>query len=379
MKVIILHSILPAYRKDFFEKLNSQLKQEGIAMTVMHGTSHFKQINTDTNPGYSAVPMPTREFRPFGFRIVWWKGTFRVINEIKPDMVLILFSPGNLSFWLVQLYAYMKGIKVGLWSNGSVRKEITGAKKSVRAFFLNFFLHRAKVHICYGSRYKKELLEMGMKESEIFVAQNTINVERILSYCEGKKREPSAESVNFLSVGVLIRDKNTDMGIKAIARLRREGFNVSYIVIGKGSILEELRALVREEKMEDHIVLTGYKSDDEIPDYFLNADVFMMPGTGGLAVNEAMAYGLPILSTVADGTIIDLLDEGRNGYYFDDYPDPENIYQVCLKTVKKSKAELIEMGNQSRMMIIEKATLQNMVDNFEKAILFADKIDNNRN
>ena len=61
------------------------------------------------------------------------------------------------------------------------------------------------------------------------------------------------------------------------------------------------------------------------------------------------------------------------------YADPENIYQVCLKTVKKSKAELIEMGNQSRMMIIEKATLQNMVDNFEKAILFADKIDNNRN
>jgi glycosyltransferase involved in cell wall biosynthesis len=97
----------------------------------------------------------------------------------------------------------------------------------------------------------------------------------------------------------------------------------------------------------------------------------MMPGVGGLAVNEAMAYGLPILSTVADGTILDLLEEGRNGYYFDNYPTLENVYNVCRKALQKSKAELIEMGDQSRLIIKERATLQNMVDSFEKAIICA--------
>jgi glycosyltransferase involved in cell wall biosynthesis len=371
MKLIILHSILPAYRKDFFETLSKQLQTKDIELTVMHGTSTFKQINTDTNPGYAAVPMPTKEYNPFGFRLVWWKGTFRQIRQIDPDMLIILFNPGNISFWLVQLYAYFRKIKIGLWANGSVRKEITGLKKNVRELFQNFFLRRAKVHLCYGSRYKKELLSMGINEADIFVAQNTINVEKILAFCKDKKREASADRVNFLSVGVLIRDKNIDLGIKAISMLIREGFNASFTIVGKGKILEELRTLVREEKMEENIFLTGYKSDEEITAYFLDADVFMMPGVGGLAVNEAMAYGLPILSTVADGTILDLLEEGRNGYYFDNYPDLENIYNVCRKTLQKSKAELSEMGEQSRQIIMERATLQNMVDNFEKAIIYA--------
>lgn len=370
MKLIILHSILPAYRKDFFETLSKQLKAKDIDLTVMHGTSTFKQINSDTNPGYSAVPMPTKEFNPFGFRIVWWKGTFRQIRQIDPDMLIILFNPGNVSFWLVQLYAYYRKIKIGLWSNGSVRKEITGLKKNVRELFLNFFLRRAKVHLCYGSRYQKELLEMGVRESDIFVAQNTINVEKILAFCEGKERDATGDKINFLSVGVLIRDKNTDLSIKAVSRLIREGYNASYTIVGKGKILEELRALVIEEKMEEHIFLPGYKSDEEIPACFMDADVFMMPGVGGLAVNEAMAYGLPILSTVADGTIIDLLEDGRNGFYFDQYPSPENVYEVCRKTLQKSKAELIEMGQQSRQIVRERATLQNMVDSFEKAIIY---------
>jgi glycosyltransferase involved in cell wall biosynthesis len=371
MKLIILHSILPAYRKDFFETLSNQLKKKDIELTVMHGTSTFKQINSDTNPGYAAVPMPTKEFNPFGFRLVWWKGTFKQIRQIDPDMLIILFNPGNISFWLVQLYAYRRKIKIGLWSNGSVRKEITGVKKNVRQIFLNFFLRRAKVHLCYGSRYKKELLSMGIKESDIFVAQNTINVEKILTFCKERKREVSGEKVNFLTVGVLIRDKNIDLGIKAVSMLIREGYKASFTIIGKGKILEELRALVMEEKMEENIFLTGYKSDEEIPSYFMAADVFIMPGVGGLAVNEAMAYGLPILSTMADGTIPDLLEEGRNGYFFDNYPSLENIYNVCRKTLQKSKAELIEMGDQSRQIVKERATLQNMVDNFEKAIIYS--------
>jgi glycosyltransferase involved in cell wall biosynthesis len=370
MKLIILHSILPAYRKDFFELLNRQLRKRDIELTVMHGTSHFKQINSDTDPKYPAVPMLTKEIKFLGYRIVRWKGIFRRLRSLKPDMVIILFSPGNLTFWLVQLYCYLYKIKIGIWSNGSVRKEITGLKKKIRGTFLNFFLFRAKFHLCYGSRYKKELLALGVEESKIFVAQNTINVEKILSFCAGRKRESSGEYYNFLSVGVLIKDKNIDLAIRAISRLIREGYKVRFNIIGKGTIIEELRSLVKEEKMDESIFVLGYKSDDEIPEYFLNADVFIMPGTGGLAVNEAMAYGLPLISTIADGTIIDLLIEGRNGYYVDETASVENIYEICKKVLEKGKNQLIEMGNLSRQIVTEKATLQNMVDNFEKAILY---------
>jgi glycosyltransferase involved in cell wall biosynthesis len=126
--------------------------------------------------------------------------------------------------------------------------------------------------------------------------------------------------------------------------------------------------------MEDSIFILGYKSDSEITSYFLNSDIFIMPGTGGLAINEAMAYGLPVISTIADGTITDLLYEGRNGYFLPENATKENIYDVCKKTLQLNRSDLQEMGNLSRQIVIEKATLHNMVDNFEKAILYAERL-----
>ena len=370
MKLAILHSILPAYRKDFFESLNKQLKKSDIDLTVIHGTSFFnKAITADTNPEYSAVPLETKEYKFLGYRIVWWKGLFRSIKQIRPDMLIILFSPGNLTFWFAQMYAYLNKIKIGLWSNGSVRKEITGTKRKIRSIFLNFFLKRADVHICYGSRYEKELLDMGIDRGKIFVAQNTINVEKIMAYCGDKICGSSNGSINFLTVGALIKNKNLDLAIKAISRLNKEGHNVHFNIIGKGSIMEDLRSQVRNENMENNIFVLGYKSDDEIPSYFLDSDVFILPGTGGLSINEAMAYGLPVLSTVADGTIVDLLFEGKNGYYLNEKTTEENIYEVCKRVIEKGKHELSEMGIMSRKIITEKATLSNMDLNFKKAVL----------
>ena len=95
-----------------------------------------------------------------------------------------------------------------------------------------------------------------------------------------------------------------------------------------------------------------------------------MPGTGGLAINEAMAYGLPIISTIADGTLADLLFEGKNGYYVNEIASQENIYEVCKTILQDNKIHLMEMGNLSRQIVSEKATLSNMVNNFEKAILY---------
>jgi glycosyltransferase involved in cell wall biosynthesis len=371
MKLIILHPTLPAYRKDFFESLDQQLKLKGIELTVIHGTSFFKKsIKSDPDPKYSTIPLLTKENKLFGYRIVRWKGIFNKIRKIKPDMIIILFCPGNLTVWLVQLYSYINKIKVGIWSNGSVRKEITGIKRKIRALFLNFFLFRAKFHISYGTRYKNELLALGIEEPKVFIAQNTINVEKILAYCNGRKHESSGDGFNFLYVGALTREKNLDLAIRAMKRLTGEGYKVKFTIIGQGTIIEELRSLVKEEKMEEKVFVLGYKSDVEIPPYFLNADVFILPGTGGLAINEAMAYGLPIISTIADGTILDLLNEGKNGYFVNEIASIDNIYEVCKTALQKKKSGLQEMGRLSRQIISQKATLKNMVNNFEQAILY---------
>jgi glycosyltransferase involved in cell wall biosynthesis len=370
MKLVILLPTLPAYRKDFFESLNYKLQKKEFELTIIHGTSFFnKSIKSDANPNYCAIPLKNFDLMFFGYRIVLWRGLLHNLRKIKPKIIIILFSPGNISLWFTQLYCFLKGINVGIWSSGFIRQEISGIKRKIRTFFLNFFLYRAKFHICYGTKYKNELIKLGIKESKIFVAQNTLNIEKILALEIDSKKNILPDHIIFLFVGALINSKNLDIAIKAIAKLVHEGFKVKFNVIGEGSIINQLKSLVIDEQMENNVFILGPKYDKELSSYFINADIFLLPGTGGLAINEAMAYGLPIISTIGDGTVIDLVYEGKNGFLLNNATSVENIYITCKKALEYNRLQLLEMGTLSRQLISEKASLQNMVSNFETAII----------
>ncbi len=53
--------------------------------------------------------------------------------------------------------------------------------------------------------------------------------------------------------------------------------------------------------------------DEALAPWFRKADLFVLPGTGGLALQQAMAYGLPVIAGVADGTQADLVRQS-NGW-----------------------------------------------------------------
>jgi len=370
MEVVILHSTLPAYRKDFFESLNTQLGKREIDLTVIHGTSFFnKSIKFDENPGYNAIALRTIQFKFLGFDIVFWRGLLNRIRRIKPEIVIVHPGPGNISVWFVHLYCYLHKIKIGLWGAGYVRPELIGIKRKIRGKVKGLLGRRASFILTYGTKCKNDLVRSGFDESRIFVAQNTINVEKILNLEVPEKLDGEGDITKFLFVGALIPEKNLDLAIKAIALLVREKHDIVFNIIGKGDIIDDLKLLVDKEGMGNNIFILGPKYDSELTSCFFNADIFLLPGTGGLAINEAMAYGLPVIATLGDGTIADLLYEGQNGYYLNDHPSVEEIYDVCKKTLALSYTQLSEMGVLSKKIIIEKATLKNMVTSFETAIL----------
>jgi glycosyltransferase involved in cell wall biosynthesis len=371
MKLVILNPTFPVYKVEFFENLNSQLSEKEIELTVIYGSSFFKKkVRTISDPSFTAIPLEVVELNLLGFRIAWWKKLFWNIRRIKPNIVVINFNPGNLALWIVQFYCYLHKIKVGIWGCGYIRDELSGIKRNIRGIFSNFFIRNADIIICYGSKYRKTLIDTGIGESKIFIAQNTINIERIFDLDFDKGASISPDTYVILFVGALISEKNLDLTIKAIARLVHEGFNIKFNIIGQGSIIDELKSIVIEEKMEDSIFILGPKYDEELSSYFISADIFILPGTGGLAINEAMAYGIPLISTIGDGTISDLLIENYNGYFLDDLPDLENIYLTCKKALLNSKHHLMEMGQRSRQLVSEKATLQKMVSGFKSAIYY---------
>jgi glycosyltransferase involved in cell wall biosynthesis len=95
--------------------------------------------------------------------------------------------------------------------------------------------------------------------------------------------------------------------------------------------------------------------------------LFVLPGTGGLAVQEAMSYGLPVIVARGDGTQDDLV---RPGYGWqipnDDYP----ALLSALKEALSGPAQLRRMGAESYRIVKEEINIEKMVEVFTEALSY---------
>ena len=113
-----------------------------------------------------------------------------------------------------------------------------------------------------------------------------------------------------LTVARLEAVKNIEGAIDAIARLRREGIDVEYDIVGSGSLWASLADQIRQADLERTVHLVGFRADWS--DLATRADAYLQPSFregACLAALEAMQYGLPVVGTPVGG----LVDYARSG------------------------------------------------------------------
>lgn len=108
----------------------------------------------------------------------------------------------------------------------------------------------------------------------------------------------------LLSVGELSERKNQIIVIEALHILSEEKKinNIVYLIVGKGELEDRYKDLIKEYKLESHIKIEGYRQD--IPELCKAADCFIHPSVReglGIAPLEAMAAGLPLISSYVNG------------------------------------------------------------------------------
>ena len=131
---------------------------------------------------------------------------------------------------------------------------------------------------------------------------------------EAKRREIGIPEDAFLllSVGELNENKNHQVIIRAMAKLRDR--NIHYAIAGVGEKKDELLRLANELGVADQVHLLGYRRD--IPELNRSADAFCFPSRReglGVAAIEAMACGLPLITSNVHG-INDYSLNGMTGY-----------------------------------------------------------------
>lgn len=91
------------------------------------------------------------------------------------------------------------------------------------------------------------------------------------------------------------------------------------MIVGDGPELDNLRQQANDLQLADSIRFIGAVYDPKTLGAYMNeSSIYVLAGMGGLSINDAMTYGMPVLCAVCDSTERDLVMEGKNGYFFKD-------------------------------------------------------------
>jgi len=112
------------------------------------------------------------------------------------------------------------------------------------------------------------------------------------------------QQLRVLYVGRLLDWKGIDIALQALSFVRRCCPTIRFTIVGEGPAKPYLASLCRRLLLDDVVHWAGWVSQDALSDYYESADLFLFPSlrdSGGMVILEALAHGLPVLSTDLGG------------------------------------------------------------------------------
>jgi len=155
----------------------------------------------------------------------------------------------------------------------------------------------------------------------------------------------------LLYVGRLSGAKRIEILIRLTKILVKEGFELKTIIVGEGPDRNRLESLSRS--MEENIVFTGYIQRDQIPNYYLLGDVFVLPSLSeGLptVLLEAAAAGKSCVASNVNG-VPDIVVHGETGFLVDKLDLDSYVHYVRLLLADETLRK--RMGEKARVHVEE--------------------------
>ena len=161
-------------------------------------------------------------------------------------------------------------------------------------------------------------------------------------------------------VGCVSRKKKQYQLLQALKNID-SSVKVIFAGIPPGTLDEN----IEEEKVQQEIIYAGILDKVEIMNLYKLFDVMVLPSTTegfGLVLVEAMGAGTPVIGTRAEG-IIDVLDNEKNGLWFDDENIDELAEKINLVLYDKDlRNRLIQNGKKAAF---ERFSIENTILNYE--------------
>ncbi len=315
----------------------------GIEIAGTHSDYRWQTVAGTINEYTHVTLFPTRDRWSLTYREVR-AALHQLLNEVKPDVV---FLPG---------WGFRESV-VGLgWSlRQSVPTVVISDSQSIdtppdrlKWWGKRMIVSRFQAGFAAGKSSLEYLINLGIPRSLCFVGCDVVD-NSFFSQDHNSDSRKFQATPTLLSCIRLLPRKNL---LSVIDVLQEQAKTWKWIIAGDGPQRAELSERVRVLGLEPRVKLLGHVDYFSLPKVYAQADVYLQPSLSepwGLAVNEAMASGLPVAVSNRCGCHADLVQEGINGFTFD--PVKAGSLAEALNRLLECRERWQEMGRASRQII----------------------------
>jgi glycosyltransferase involved in cell wall biosynthesis len=358
-RVALQQRVFPAYRAAFFDQLAARCTG---GMSVYAGDALPKEQIPPAGELHIAQFVQARNRHLFDpsspLYCCWQPGLVRWLESWQPDALIVEANPRYRSTPQAVSWMHARSRPVLGWGLGAPPQ--AGLFANWRGKSRRDFLNNLDGLIAYSRRGAEEFAALGFPREQIFVALNAVDPPPRSSPPERPAEITGQPTVLF--VGRLQARKKVDLLLRACAGLPQR-LQPELVVVGGGPERGSLEMLAQE--IYPSAQFTGDTRGFELEQLFTRADLFVLPGTGGLAVQQAMRWGLPVIAAQGDGTLDDLV-QPENGWRVP--PGDLKALTETLQEALQVLSRLRRMGQASYKIVKEQANIEKMEEVFIQAL-----------
>lgn len=371
-KVILITNIPNPYRVPLFNELSNQLQSNNIHLKIVFANKTYKRrrfILSENEFKFDycflsneAIKIGNNNENSY----FTYKGLTEILKKEKPNSIIVSgFSSATIK---VFFYSLINKTPFIIW-NGSIEK--VGRKDSlIRTIQRKLLTSFATAFVAYGSKAKEYLIKLGASENQVFISTNTVDTSYFEIATNDCRLSIDDDGLNhFLYLGYLVPRKNVGLLIDIANDLQKQRNDFCIDVIGDGESREQLELKVKNLGLSQFVKFHGFKQKHELPPYFAQTKALLFQtdfDIWGLVLNEAMAAGVPCLSSVNAGASSDLIKNGYNGFIVD-YENKSDIIEK-INFIIENPEKVIEMGKRASEFVNTNANLNVCAKGFVNAI-----------
>lgn len=316
----IQQRVLPSYRVSFFDDLAARCSG---GLSILAGRPRKGEGIDDGGAGLRRATLHRADNVHIGGSrqyLVHQRSAVHWFQGWRPDVLVMEASIRTVSNHALLKAAHESRRPVIGWGLGVMPWSESPRVDSVRRKLLRAAFTRFDAMIAYSSKARADYVDLGIPADRIRVAPNSaaeLRVEQPKArradaavHDQALRREAGlGDKPIVVFLGRLLAGKGVDRLIRAMTDVHDEA---ELVIVGDGAERPALERLAAD--LHARATFLGERRGSDLDRVMSAADMFVLPGLGGLALQEAVCWGLPVVVAGGDGTERDLVKPDENGF-----------------------------------------------------------------